>query len=121
MIIISSKIGFDVKVKKDALVSIRMTLKDEDGNIIEDNEEEIIYLHGGYGHLFAKLEDTLENKTIGDTFSIKLSAAEGFGEFKEELISRELLSDLPEDIEMGMELDGDVDGVIFQVIEMDKT
>ena len=110
-----------MKVKKDALVSIRMTLSDEDGNIIENNEEEVIYLHGGYGHLFAKLEDTLESKTIGDTFSVKLSASESFGEFKEDLVSKELLSDLPEDIELGMELDGGVDGVIFQVIEIDKT
>jgi len=110
-----------MKIKKNALVSIQMTLRDEDGNIIENNEEEIIYLHGGYGHLFPKLEDALENKTIGDTFSVKLSAFESFGEFKEDLISRELLSDLPEDVEIGMELDGGVDGVIFQVVKIDKT
>ena len=119
--IISVKIGFNMNIKKNAMVSISMNLSDENGNMIEDNNEEIIYLHGGYGHLFKKLEEELEGKSIGDNFNIKLNAAEAFGEFDEELVSRELLSDLPEDVEVGMELDGEVEGVIFKVLELDKT
>ncbi|CAA6802245.1 MAG: FKBP-type peptidyl-prolyl cis-trans isomerase SlyD (EC [uncultured Sulfurovum sp.] len=110
-----------MKIQKNAMVSIDMTFKDENGNIVENNDEEIIYLHGGYGHLFTKLEDGLEGKTIGDTFNIDLSPEEAFGEFNEELVSKELLSDLPEDLEVGMELDGGLDGVIFSVLEMDDT
>ena len=98
-----------------------MTFKDENGNIIENNDEEIIYLHGGYGHLFAKLEEGLEGKTIGDTFNINLTPAEAFGEFNEELVSKERITDLPEDLEVGMELDGGLEGVIFSVLEIDDT
>ncbi|CAA6815534.1 MAG: FKBP-type peptidyl-prolyl cis-trans isomerase SlyD (EC [uncultured Sulfurovum sp.] len=110
-----------MKIQKNAMVSISMTLKDENGNIIENNDQEIIYLHGGYGHLFTKLEEALEGRSIGDAFNINLSPVEAFGEFNEELVSKELLSDLPEDLEVGMELDGEVEGVIFSVLEMDET
>ena len=110
-----------MKIKKNSMVSISMNLSDENGNTIEENDEEIIYLHGGYGHLFKRLEEELEGKTIGDTFNVKLNASEAFGEFNEELVSRELLSDLPEDVEVGMELDGEMDGIIFSVLEIDKT
>lgn len=117
----AQKIGFSVNIQKNTMVSVSMVLKDENGNVIENNDEEIIYLHGGYGHMFQKIEDELESKTIGDTFNIKLSPTEAFGEFDESLVSKELLSDLPKDVEVGMELDGEVEGVIFSVLEMDET
>lgn len=117
----AQKIGFSVNIQKNTMVSVSMVLKDENRNVIENNDEKIIYLHGGYGHMFQKIEDELEGKTIGDTFNINLSPAEAFGEFDESLVSKELLSDLPEDVEVGMELDGNVEGVIFAVLEMDET
>jgi len=110
-----------VNIKKDALVSIKMILSDEHGNVIEENEEEIIYLHGGYGHIFKKLEEALEGKEVGNEFDVKLSASEAFGEFREDLILREPLSEMPIDVAVGMELDGEEEGVIYQVIEMDET
>jgi FKBP-type peptidyl-prolyl cis-trans isomerase SlyD len=110
-----------VNIKKDALVSIKMILSDEHGNVIEENEEEIIYLHGGYGHIFKKLEEELEGKEVGNEFDVKLSASEAFGEFREDLILREPLSEMPIDVAVGMELDGEEEGVIYQVIEMDET
>jgi FKBP-type peptidyl-prolyl cis-trans isomerase SlyD len=42
-------------IKKNALVSLSLTLSDENGNAIEENDEDIIYLHGGYGQIFKKL------------------------------------------------------------------
>ena len=110
-----------MKIKKDALVSIKMTLSDENGNVIEENEEEIIYLHGGYGHLFQKLEDEIEGKKVGDKFSVQLTASEAFGEFREDLIFREPLNEMPTDVAVGMELDGEEEGIIYQVIEVDAT
>jgi FKBP-type peptidyl-prolyl cis-trans isomerase SlyD len=112
-------------IKKNALVSLSLMLSDENGNAIEENDEDIIYLHGGYGQIFKKLKDELEGKNIGDKFSVALSASEAFGEFREDLVLRDLLSDMPQDVEVGMELEGLVDGVlegvVFQVVEMDDT
>lgn len=36
-------------------------LEDEEGNIVDENDE-IMYLHGGYNQIFQKLEDALEGK-----------------------------------------------------------
>jgi FKBP-type peptidyl-prolyl cis-trans isomerase SlyD len=110
-----------VKIKKDAMVEISLTLSDENGTILEENDETIIYLHGGYGHLFAKLEEELEGKEVGYKYNLKLEPIDAFGEFREDLVSRELLSDLPEDVEVGMELDGEEEGIIYSVLELSET
>ena len=108
-------------IQKNALVSLELVLRDEQGRVIEENNEEIIYLHGGYGHLFAKLEEALEGKRVGDVFFVSLSPSEAFGEFNESLVFREILSDLPSDIAVGMELDSDEDDIIYHVLEIDET
>jgi len=108
-----------MKIQKNSLVSLKMSLSDENGNLIEGNDEEIIYLHGGYGHLFVKLEEALEGKKVGDKFSVKLSASEAFGEFKEEFIVQVDLEDLEQDVEVGMELDGEVEGVIYSIVRIE--
>jgi FKBP-type peptidyl-prolyl cis-trans isomerase SlyD len=110
-----------MKIQKNAMVSIELTLSDENGNVIEENDEALIYLHGGYGHLFQKLEDVLEGKGIGEKFNVKLTPSEAFGEFREDLISKELLTDLPEDVEVGMEMDGEEEGIIYVVLEIDES
>lgn len=94
-----------MKITKDILVHIDYRLSDENNNHLNPEEEELIYLHGGYGHVFQKLEDALEGKTAGDTFKVTLLPTEAFGEYKESLIVQEPLSALPEDIFIGMELD----------------
>ncbi|MDQ1244226.1 MAG: FKBP-type peptidyl-prolyl cis-trans isomerase SlyD [Campylobacterota bacterium] len=50
-------------------------LEDEEGNIIDESEE-FMYLHGGYGQIFQKLEDALEGKKEGYTFCVELTPAE---------------------------------------------
>jgi len=112
-------------IRKNALVSIELTLQDENGNKLEDENNEIIYLQGGYGHLFAKLEHELEGKKVGDKVYVALSAVDAFGEINENLITNELLSDLPMDIEIDSELndetDGGTGGVIYRIVEMNQT
>lgn len=107
------------KIKKNILVSMSIKLKDENGKIIDESDE-LIYLHGGYNQIFQKLEDNLEGKKVGDTFHVALTPAEAFGEFNENLVVKELLEDLPEDIYIGTELDGEEEGVIYVVESMDK-
>jgi len=108
-----------LKIKKNALVYMRVKLEDEKGNIVDENDE-IIYIHGGYNQLFQKLEDALEGKKVGDSFHVALTPAEAFGEYKDVLVLKELLEDLPEDISVGMELDGEEEGIVYVVQSIDK-
>lgn len=95
-----------MKIAKNALVHLEYRLSDADGVHLNPNEGELIYLHGDYGHIFSELENTLEGKSVNDTFKVTLSPEEAFGEYKAELLFEEQLSELPEDIFIGMELDG---------------
>jgi len=108
-----------LKIKNNSLVSMSIRLEDENKNIIDESDE-LIYIHGGYNQIFQKLENELYDKKVGDIFNIVLTPAEAFGEYKESLVLKELLEDLPDDISVGMELDGEEEGVIFVVESIDE-
>lgn len=109
-----------MKITKNILVNIDYRLSDEHGNHLNPGEEELIYLHGGYGHVFSELEDALEGKNVDDSFKVTLTPAQAFGEYKEELVVREALSELPEDIYIGMELDTeDASHIVYVVTNIE--
>jgi FKBP-type peptidyl-prolyl cis-trans isomerase SlyD len=110
-------------ITKDTLVSLDYRLTDAKGNLLNPDEEELIYLHGGYGQVFAKVEEALEGKRVGDSVRVPLAPAEAFGEHDEALVVEESLSELPDDIFVGMEVDGYMeenpdDVVIYTVTEV---
>lgn len=107
------------KIKKNTVVSMLIKLEDEEGNIIDESEE-LIYLHGGYNQIFKKLEDELDGKKAGDTFHVTLTPAEAFGEYDESLVLKELLDDLPDDIYVGAELDGEEEGIVYVVESIEE-
>ena len=93
-------------ITKNRLVALEYRLTDTEGNLLNEGQESIIYLHGGYGHIFRALEEKLEGKSEGDTFCVMLSPLEAFGGYQEDLVVTEALSELPEDLFIGMEVDG---------------
>jgi len=101
-------------IQKDTLVSIRIKLEDEQGNLIDESDE-LIYIHGGYEQIFQKLEEHLEGKSVGESFQIRLTQEEAFGVYDEKLVLKEALEDLPEDIEVGTELDGEEEGIVYVI------
>ena len=105
-----------MKITKNTLVYIDYTLHDADGVHLNPNEAELIYLHGGYGHIFPKFESILDSKVVDDTFKITLAPQDCFGEYDEELLIKEKLANLPKDIYVGMELDGDSDDSSDEVV-----
>lgn len=107
------------KIKKNTVVSMVIKLEDEEGNIIDQNEE-LMYLHGGYSQIFQKLEDELEGKKAGDTFRVFLTPSDAFGEYNDSLVLKELLENLPEDIAVGTELDSEEEGVVYVIQSMDE-
>lgn len=106
-------------IKKNTLVSMLIKLEDEEGNIIDESDE-FMYLHGSYAQIFQKLEDALEGKKVGDTFHVRLTPAEAYGEYDETLVLKELLKDLPEDIAVGTELEGEEEGIVYMVESIEE-
>ncbi len=66
-------------VGQDKVVSFTYTIADETGEIIEQSDMPISYVHGGKHDLFDKVEEALEGSVVGDTVDVILTPEEGFG------------------------------------------
>lgn len=95
-------------VQKNTVVTLRFTLEDTAGQVIDDESEGLSYLHGGYGEIFPLVEVEVENKPIGHRVDLTLAPADAFGEHDEESIRNEALGDLGvPDVEVGMILESE--------------
>jgi len=101
-------------ITKNSLVSISLMIEDEAKKLLDESEE-LIYLHGGYGQIFKKLEEELEGKKIGDSFALSLSPAQAFGEYDASLVLKESIEELPEDLTLGMELESEGEEIVWVV------
>jgi FKBP-type peptidyl-prolyl cis-trans isomerase SlyD len=61
------------------VVSFTYTIVDETGEIIEQSDLPISYVHGGKHDLFEKVERGLDGAIIGDSVEVSLTPEEGFG------------------------------------------
>ncbi len=110
-------------ITKNCIVTLDYHINDTEGNLLHEEEESLVYLHGNYGHIFPTVEKALEGKRIGESFKITLSADKAFGEYDPTLVVTEALSELPVEVSVGMELDGyfdedSEDVVIYTVTEI---
>jgi FKBP-type peptidyl-prolyl cis-trans isomerase SlyD len=78
-----------MQVTQDAVVSIHYTLTDDSGKTLDSSAggEPLAYLHGN-GNLIPGLERELEGKSVGDRFSVKIPAADAYGEYDKALVQR---------------------------------
>jgi FKBP-type peptidyl-prolyl cis-trans isomerase SlyD len=95
-----------VNIVKDTVVTITYKVNDLEGNLLEQSDEPVSYLHGGYDNIFPLVEEALEGKQVGDTVDIKLQPADAFGEYEESLVRMETREVFPETIEVGMQFVG---------------
>ena len=99
-----------MKIVKDTVVTLTYIVKDADGNLLEESNEPVSYLHGDYDNIFPLVERALDGKTTGEKVEMKLQLADAFGEFDENLVRMEPREGFPDDIEIGMQFVGSPDG-----------
>jgi FKBP-type peptidyl-prolyl cis-trans isomerase SlyD len=80
-------------------------VKDPQHEMVDPGERPLVYLHGSSG-IFPKLEAALDGKTVGDSVQVQLEPEDAFGEYDDELVTSELLQNLPEGVLVGMQLEG---------------
>lgn len=95
-----------MNIFKNTVVTLRYSLFDPDGNVIEKSKEPIVYLHGGYDNIFPKVEQALASKSPGDKVSVTLEPEDGFGAFDESLIRVEETGKFPPSIKVGDQFEG---------------
>ena len=97
-----------MNIQNNSAVSFHYKLTDDDGISIDSSEgkEPLGYLHGA-GNIIPGLEKALEGKTIGDSLTVAVTAAEGYGE-----VQKELIQEVPKEafqgvdnIEVGMQFE----------------
>ena len=74
-------------IKKNSAVSFHYVLTNDEGQQLDSStgKDPLSYLHGA-GNIIPGLESALEGKTIGDSMSVAVEAADGYGEIQLELI-----------------------------------
>ena len=91
-----------MEIAKNSVVTLNYTVVDPDGNMIDDGQQPLVYLHGGYDGIFPVLEEALHGKKVGDRLTVKLQPEDAFGDYDEELVLVEEVGQFPDDIEVGM-------------------
>ena len=110
------------KIKNGVVASIvyRLTIE---GELIEEAtaDEPLEYLQGS-DNIVPGLERALEGKSVGDKVNVTLQPDDAYGEYDDEdfeVIARE---DLPDDLEVGMEvLIEDDEGAMFEAVVTEIT
>lgn len=107
-------------ITKNHVVTLAYSVTTPEGDVVDNGEDPLVYLHGGYDDLFPKLEDALEGKTVGDKLEVLLEPEDAFGEIEEDLIRVEPRSAFPYDVAVGSECQAGENEPIFNVIEVDE-
>ncbi len=70
-----------MQISDKMVVTIDYTLKDDEGHVIDSSEggDSLLYLHGA-NNIIPGLESALVGKAAGDSLSVTVSPAEGYGE-----------------------------------------
>jgi FKBP-type peptidyl-prolyl cis-trans isomerase SlyD len=95
-----------MRIEPDTVVTLAYELRDADGELLEEDDAEMTYLHGGYGGIFPKVEAALDGKEPGHTMSITLDPEDAFGEYDAELLRVEPRNRFPDTLEVGMQFEG---------------
>lgn len=90
------------EIVKNSVVTLSYTVCDTEGVMIDDGQQPLVYLHGGYDGVFPLLEETLHGRKMGEKLQVRLEPDDAFGDYDEELILVEEASLFPENIEVGM-------------------
>lgn len=99
-----------MKAANDRVVSMHYTLTDDAGTLIDSSRgrEPLDYLHG-HGNIISGLENALEGAEAGYKAAVKLSPAEGYGEYNAQAVFEVPKDKFPagSDIEEGMQVHGE--------------
>ena len=98
-----------MQISDKKVVLIHYTLKNDNGEVMDSSEghEPLAYLHGA-GNILEGLEGVLVGKQAGDKVKTLIEAAEGYGEYDENLVQPVPMEQFGEhQVEVGMQFHAD--------------
>jgi FKBP-type peptidyl-prolyl cis-trans isomerase SlyD len=100
-----------MKIAKNTVVTVNYKLSDAQNNLIEEGNQPMVYLHGGYENTLPKIEEELDGKETGYASTIQVEPEDAFGDYDPALVKVEDRKRLPEPLEVGMQFEGVAEGV----------
>lgn len=95
-----------MKIEKDTVVTLRYKVADTLGKLLEESREPMVYLHGGYGNTFPKIEAALDGHMPGHKTTLELQPQDAFGLRDEGLVQTIPKSQFPPGVKVGGQLQG---------------
>ena len=95
-----------MKIEKNTAVTLRFKVSDTQGKVVEQSNEPMVYLHGGYGNTLPKLEEALEGQLAGYQVMLQLQAQDAFGLRDESLLRSLPKTQFPPGVKVGGQLEG---------------
>lgn len=95
-------------IEKNTVVTLTYRLTNLAGDLLEEatHDSPVAYLHGGYDGIFPKVEESLEGQGVGTELDVVLEPDDAFGEYEAELVRVEPAHLFPEEVKVGMQLEG---------------
>lgn len=96
-----------MKIEKNTAVTLQLQVSDAaNGRLLDAGREPLVYLHGGYGGIFPKIEAALEGQEPPHQLSLDLAPPDAFGERDERLVQTIAKSQFPPGVKVGGQLQG---------------
>jgi len=110
-----------MKIDKDTAVTLRYKVADTQGKLLQESKEPMVYLHGGYGNTFPKIEEALQGRESGYQTTIELQPPDAFGLRDEGLVQTIPKTQFPPGVKVGGQLQAqgeDGHAQVFTVIKI---
>jgi FKBP-type peptidyl-prolyl cis-trans isomerase SlyD len=95
-----------MRIDRGKVVQLDYELKNSEGEPLEDEGAQLLYLHGGFGGIFPRVEAELQGKEVGQEISLTLEPEDAFGEYDADLLRVEPRDRFPKELEVGMRFEG---------------
>jgi FKBP-type peptidyl-prolyl cis-trans isomerase SlyD len=108
-----------MQVAQDTVVTLKYELRNSEGEVLEQADEPLEYLHGGHQGMFPRIEEALTGKSAGESLEVYLQPVDAFGEYDDTLVQIEPRDKFPTDLEVGMRFEGgaeDGDGTVVYTV-----
>jgi FKBP-type peptidyl-prolyl cis-trans isomerase SlyD len=113
-----------MKIIRNSVVTLKYEVRNGRGEVVERAQEPLVYLHGGHGGLFPKVEAALADKAAGDRLRVDLAPEDAFGPRDPGLVRIEPRSRFKSKVKAGMRLqaevgqEGHTHPMTFQVVKV---
>lgn len=82
-------------IKPGKYVSLTYTISDQEGNLLEQNDIPVNYIHGGETELIGGMDRAVAGKAVGDRVQMTVAPEDGFGAHDPELTFTDDLDNVP--------------------------